>query len=102
MHPYGSLTPEVLDVISAEQYLRTPLENSGHCLTGEVSYAVTHEGALRLEDVLARRTHVSVQTSDHGSGMARVVGDVMAPLLGWGPERLLEELAFYDESVESW
>jgi glycerol-3-phosphate dehydrogenase len=102
LHRYGSLTPEVLDVISADQYLRTPLENSGHYLTGEVSYAVTHEGALRIEDVLARRTHVSIQTSDHGTGTARVVGDVMAPLLRWGPERLLEELAFYDESVESW
>jgi glycerol-3-phosphate dehydrogenase len=99
---YGSLTSQVLDVISADRSLAEPLEDSDQYLMGEVSYAVTHEGALHLDDVLERRTHVSLQTADHGARAARHVGDVMAPLLGWGPERLREELAMYDSSVESW
>jgi glycerol-3-phosphate dehydrogenase len=78
------------------------LEHSEHYLRAEVSYAVTHEGALHLEDVLARRTHVSIQSPDGGLGAARVVGDIMAPLLGWEPEGLVEELASFDASVETW
>jgi glycerol-3-phosphate dehydrogenase len=102
LHRYGSLTPEVLDVISDDRSFAAPLEGSEHYLKGEISYAVTHEGALHLEDVLARRTHVSIQTTDHGARAARHVGDVIAPLLGWGPERLHDELANFDASVEAW
>ncbi len=102
LHRYGSLAPEVLEVIGADHSLAAPLEDSGQYLKGEISYAVTHEGALHLEDVLSRRTHVSIQTSDHGAGAARHVGDVLMPLLGWGSERLVEELALYDASVQTW
>jgi glycerol-3-phosphate dehydrogenase len=99
---YGSLTTEVLDVISTDRSLAAPLEDSKQYLMGEVCYAVTHEGALHLGDVLARRTHVAIQTLDHGSRAARHVGDVMARLLEWTPERLGDELASYDSCVESW
>lgn len=102
LHRYGSLTPEVLEIIGADQSLVAPLEDSGQYLKGEIKYSVTHEGALHLEDVLSRRTHVSIQTLDHGTGAARHVGAIMAPLLGWGPERLLEELALYDATIEWW
>jgi glycerol-3-phosphate dehydrogenase len=102
IHRYGSLTPEVLDVVGQQPSLAAPLEGSGQYLMGEISYAVTHEGALHLEDVLARRTHVSIETTDHGAAAARRVAAVMAPLLGWGAERLGEEIANYDSSVASW
>lgn len=98
---YGSLTPQVLDVIDRDATLAVPLEDSGQYLRAEISYAVTHEGALHVEDVLARRTHVSIETADHGSRAARRAGEVMAPLLGWGPERVVEELASYDSTVEA-
>jgi glycerol-3-phosphate dehydrogenase len=102
LHRYGSLTPQVLDVIRGDGSLAEPLADSGHYLKAEVSYAVTHEGALHLEDVLARRTHVSIETTDHGALAARHAADVMAPLLGWGPERLDQELAAYDANVTPW
>ena len=90
------------DVVGQQPSLAAPLEGSGRYLLGEVSYAVTHEGALHLEDILARRTHVSIETTDHGAAAAREVGAVMAPLLGWGAERLREEIAIFDSSVPSW
>lgn len=96
---YGSLTSQVRDVIGRDSTLATPLADSGEYLRAEISYSVTHEGALHVEDVLARRTHVSIETADRGSGAARQVGEVMAPLLGWGPERMADELASYDSTV---
>jgi glycerol-3-phosphate dehydrogenase len=100
---YGSLTPQVLDAMREDESLATPLGESGEYLKGEVSYAVTHEGALHIDDVLERRTHVAIETPDHGSSAARHVAAVMAPLLEWGPERIEEELAKYDSTAApSW
>jgi len=97
---YGSLTPQVLEVMNDDS-LTSPFGDAQY-LTGEIGYAVTHEGALHIDDILERRTHVSIETSDHGSGAARQVGIAMAPLLDWGPDRLEAELARYDSTVESW
>jgi glycerol-3-phosphate dehydrogenase len=98
-HRYGSLTPQVLEVVKGDRSLAAPLEGSNEYLRCEVVYAVTHEGALHLEDVLVRRTHVSIENPDHGVVAARSVGELMAPLLGWDPKHLLDELAAFESSV---
>jgi glycerol-3-phosphate dehydrogenase len=96
---YGALTSQVLDLIAHDRTLATPLEGSRDYLMAEFLYAVTHEGALHLEDVLARRTHVTIETSDHGVAAARRVGAIIAPPLGWEPDRLRDELETYDALV---
>ena len=96
---YGSLTSQVLDLIDHDRSLAAPIESCGNYLKAEFHYAVDHEGALHLEDVLARRTHVAIEMPDHGYSAARHVGAVVAPLLGWETERLREELEIYDTSV---
>jgi len=52
-------------------------------LMGEALYAVQHEMALTLCDVLIRRTHVICETRDGGVEQARVVAELMARRLGW-------------------
>ncbi|MEJ7741800.1 MAG: glycerol-3-phosphate dehydrogenase C-terminal domain-containing protein [Nocardioidaceae bacterium] len=47
--------------------LLQPLEGAAEYLRAEVAYAATHEGALHLDDVLARRTRISIETPDRGS-----------------------------------
>ena len=49
----------------------------------EAVYAATHEGALRLEDVLTRRTRISIEERDRGVAAAPVVAGLLAPVLGW-------------------
>ena len=39
----------------------------GDYLQAEALYAVTHEGALHLEDVLARRTRISIEYAHRGT-----------------------------------
>ena len=97
---YGSLAGELLDQIAADRGLAAPVGASPY-LRGEVRYAVTHEGALHLEDVLARRTHLSIETPDHGVGAAREVAPLVASLLGWDRDRLRAELELYDSCVEA-
>jgi len=59
------------------------ISGSGGYLRAEVAYAVTHEGARHLDDVLTRRTRIAMETPDGGRACAPAVAEVMAPLLGW-------------------
>ena len=43
-----------------------PLAGTEDYLAAEVVYAVTHEGARHLDDVLTRRTRISIETFDRG------------------------------------
>lgn len=66
----------------------------------EVSYAVLHEHATRLDDVLMRRLHVFTDSADQGVGCAQSVADQMAGLLGWSAQRSAEEVIRYTALVE--
>lgn len=46
-------------------------------------YAVQHELAQTLSDLLIRRTHVAFETRDHGVVIAGAAADIVAPLLRW-------------------
>ena len=67
---YGSLTGEVLDLIAADPGLGKPLAGADDYLRAEVVYAATHEAARHLDDVLTRRTHVSIESWDRGLSAA--------------------------------
>ena len=47
---------------------------------------MTHEGARHLDDVLARRTRISIETYDRGTETAELAADLMAGPLGWDDE----------------
>ena len=67
----------------------------------EVVHAVTHEGALHLEDVLARRTRLAITRADRGVGVAREIALLMAPHLGWDTETVERQVAAYVVAVAS-
>jgi len=92
---YGSLAVEVLDLIRVEKPLAQPLLEGHPYLRAEVAYAVTHEGALHVEDVLARRVRLLIESSDAGASAAPEVVAIMAGLLGWNRRRRATELRRY-------
>jgi glycerol-3-phosphate dehydrogenase len=96
---YGSLAEEVLDLIEKDRSLAQPLQGAEDYLRAEVVYAVSHEGAIHLEDVLARRTRVSFETFDRGVGSARPAAELMAGTLGWDSERIEREIAHYTAQI---
>jgi glycerol-3-phosphate dehydrogenase len=72
----GRGRPELADRCRHEDYL-----------AAEVVYAVTHEGARHLDDVLARRTRISIETFDRGTVAVAAAADLMAGELGWDDAR---------------
>lgn len=95
---YGALVDDLVDLVVARPTLGEPLPGTEY-LGAEVVYAVTHEGALHLDDVLTRRTRISVETWDRGVAAAPVAAAIMAEALGWGAERADREVAAYLERV---
>jgi glycerol-3-phosphate dehydrogenase len=92
---YGSLAIEVLDLIGADRALGQPLLDGFGYLRAEVAYAVSHEGALHVEDVLARRVRLLIESPDGGTSAAPEVVAIMAALLGWNRRRRAAELRRY-------
>ncbi|MGH9101885.1 MAG: glycerol-3-phosphate dehydrogenase/oxidase [Acidimicrobiales bacterium] len=96
---YGSLSREVLELASGMPGLLEPLPGGAGHLGAEVLYAVTHEGARHLEDVLTRRTRVSILAADRGLSAAGPAAALMAGALGWEPQRVASEVDHYRARV---
>ena len=98
---YGGMIDEVLELVRHRPELAQPLAGAPLYLAAEVVYAVSHEGARHLDDVLARRTRISIETFDRGVDAARPAADLMAGELGWTSERADEEVDHYLRRVEA-
>jgi glycerol-3-phosphate dehydrogenase len=96
---YGTLVDEVLALVRRDPSLGEPLAGAGDYLRAEIAYATTQEGARHLEDVMTRRTHISVQTFDRGVAAARPAAELMAEALGWSPEQIDREVDHYTARV---
>ena len=92
---HGSRVSEVFDTLAADASMREPLPPQGRHLAAEAVVAVTHQGALDLEDVLVRRLRLTPESPDHGRAAAAAVAPLIAPHLGWDDERVAAEIAAY-------
>jgi glycerol-3-phosphate dehydrogenase len=99
LHRHGDRVDEVLDLVRADPALSRPLPGAPAHLAAEVVYAVTVEGALHLDDVLTRRTRISITTPHRGTESAPAVAALMAGPLGWDRERTEREVAHYAARV---
>jgi glycerol-3-phosphate dehydrogenase len=96
---YGTLAEEVLALLDEDPSLRAPLTGAEDYLRAEVVYAVTHEGARHLDDVLTRRTRVSIETFHRGTQSCEEVAQLMAEPLGWSAEQVRREIEHYEQRV---
>ena len=96
---YGSLTEELLELARKRPELAAPLEGAPTYLAVEAWYAASHEGALHLDDVLTRRTHISIETFDRGVAAAQSVASWMGEVLGWDQPTREREIHHYEARV---
>ena len=92
---YGTRSSELFDLIEQRPELAEPLPGAGEYLQAEALYAVTHEGALHLEDILTRRTRISIEVPDRGEEAAAAVALLVAGELGWSQEHVADEIDHY-------
>jgi glycerol-3-phosphate dehydrogenase len=96
---YGSEVDKVLALADADASLAEPIGGADEHLRAEVVYAVLYEGARHLDDIMTRRTRISVETFDRGLGAAEECAALMAPALGWTPEQTEVEVKYYAARV---
>ncbi|WP_066518681.1 glycerol-3-phosphate dehydrogenase/oxidase [Curtobacterium ammoniigenes] len=99
LNRYGTLADEVLALVEHNPALADALPGADDYIGAEVVYAASHEGALHLEDVLARRTRISIEAWDRGESAAPVAGALMAGVLGWDREQTEHEVGNYLKRV---
>ncbi|WP_137724635.1 glycerol-3-phosphate dehydrogenase/oxidase [Prescottella subtropica] len=98
---YGALIDEVLDLAAGTPELLDPLTDAPDYLQVEAVYAAAAEGALHLEDILARRTRISIEYPHRGVDCAEQVARLVAPVLGWDEATIDREIETYRARVEA-
>ncbi len=98
---YGSLLHHVLGLAAGRPELLAPVPAAPDYLQVEVLYAASYEGALHLEDVLTRRTRISIEYPHRGVDSALPVAELMAEVLGWGAATVAREVEVYTARVDA-
>jgi glycerol-3-phosphate dehydrogenase len=88
--PLHDRAPELAALVDTDPALGEPL--AGSVARAEIVHACTHEGALHLDDVLERRTRLSLTTPDRGTAAAPAAAALMAGALGWDAARTRREV----------
>ena len=83
---YGSEARAIVDMITADHDLARPLVPTLPYVRAEAVFAVRHEMATTVDDVLSRRTRALLLARDAAAAAAHEVAALIAPELGWTPE----------------
>lgn len=123
---YGSTASEVLGLIAADIALAQPLAGAdrgaeperdpdvsrfdtghralstgGRYLMAEAVHAATHEGARHVDDVLTRRTRLSIEVDDRGVAAAPQVASALGGVLGWDEATRDREVRHYLDRIDA-
>jgi glycerol-3-phosphate dehydrogenase len=94
---YGTDATEIRKLIDDDPRLGEALHPELPYVKAEVIWAVRHEMARTIEDVLARRTRALFLNARAAIVMAPTVADLMAPELGWDGSARTKQLAAFRE-----
>jgi glycerol-3-phosphate dehydrogenase len=101
LNRFGSLAPDVVALADDDPGLLQPVPGAEGYLMVEMVWAAGHEAALHLDDLLARRSRISIETVHRGVESAEPVARAVAGVLGWDAERVASEVASYTARVEA-
>lgn len=94
---YGTESSRLLELIDQAPHLAEPLIPGLPYLCAEAIFAVRHEMAVNLDDVLTRRTRSLLINRKAALAHARRVAELIAPELNWSPESIDHQVANFVE-----
>ncbi len=100
LNRYGSLFVEVLEAAKSDEKLALPLSTQLTYIGAEILYAVTHEGALSVSDVMNRRTRINFEAPDQGRSILETVAEIMAKPLGWSKADMKKSISEYISEID--
>ena len=84
---FGGQALAIIDLIEQDATLGQRLVPDLQYVRAEIVYICRNEMAITLDDVLSRRTRLSLEDRDRGAGIAEDVARVMGAALGWSAEQ---------------
>ena len=90
---------EVLALGASDPALLAPIPGAPRYLLVEAVYAVTHEGALHVADIIERRLRIAMEYGHRGVECAAPIAQVVAPYLGWSAAEVTAEVDSYAATV---
>ncbi len=100
LNRYGSLFVEVLEAAKSDEKLALPLSTELPYIGAEILYAVTHEGALSVSDVMNRRTRINFEAPDQGRSILETVAEIIAKPLGWSKADMKKSISEYISEID--
>jgi glycerol-3-phosphate dehydrogenase len=91
---YGVTARDVVALGRSRDLLR-PLVAGHAYIEAEVAWAVEHELAMSLDDILARRLRLAMALPDRGESIAARVAGIAGEVLGWDDARQAVEAEAY-------
>ncbi len=88
---YGSRYKDILKYGDKDPRWMEPVEGSEEVLKGEILNSIQNEMALKLSDVVLRRTNLG-SAGNPGDEALRTVAEIMAKVLGWNETRIRREI----------
>lgn len=96
---YGCSTPQVLDLVIKDPTLAKLLSPDHPYVLAQVAYAVKHESAVTLDDVLSRRIRLTITDRKAADQCAEMAADVLARLFSWTSEERLAHIEAFRKEV---
>jgi len=100
LNRYGSLINDLFEMINENPDLATEILPGTGYIKAEAIYAVTHEGARSLVDVMNRRLRFAMEDSHQGLGVSQEIADLIAPTLKWKAADKKREISAYKKFVD--
>lgn len=97
---YGTEAHFVSDIIQSDPRLLTPIVEGLPYTEAEVVYAVRHELASTVDDVLSRRIRARLMARDASASAAGRVGEILQKELKLQPEQVAEQVASYRAAIK--
>jgi len=94
-HRYGTMADEIRALVAFRPDLGEPLVPGQPYLRAEAVYAVRHEMATTLDDILARRTRAHLFDRPASLATAPAVAALIGPELGWSTDETNRQLDAY-------
>jgi glycerol-3-phosphate dehydrogenase len=96
---YGTRAVEVERLALEDPRLAKPVDEASMAVGAEFVFAMEHEFARTLSDVMMRRTLLGLDEG-HGIEALSRVADVLSPRLGWDADRWDSEVADYEDYLQ--
>ena len=97
---YGGLTDRVLAYGKKSPEMLKPISKDCPVLLAEVFHSMDYELGCTMDDILVRRTSLSLIADDQGLGVAERISELMGAELGWSSARRHAEVEAFVHSVE--